>query len=301
MAAATEILYEGGIEALSTRAIAERSGIPVATIYRCFENSDALIAAFRDREMEKLDETVTAAVLALERVTLRSLIEAATLAHFHHHRRHPQTVMVWFGARQSPAVRDRVKRWSRRSGVVSPASRSVMVASHMRHSTPRRRPVQRDEIRAARRSCPDKRLSDAYRDERSGVGDSCHVVQVARGPCGPRKPSESRSPINFSQVSQSDILPSALFSFLTSSLQALGTGSISNASVRSAGLYLLSGYFLPFGPALAGKNPRGSGSRRGHATPRNDAAVTSCADRATHSPRARRVPGRAPHWRCRAL
>jgi AcrR family transcriptional regulator len=110
VAAATDILYEGGVDALSTRAIAERSGVPVATIYRYFENSDAILAAFLDREMEKLDEEVAAAVLALERVTLRSLIEAATLAHFRHHQRHPQTVMAWFGAPQSAAVRDRVKQ-----------------------------------------------------------------------------------------------------------------------------------------------------------------------------------------------
>ncbi len=110
LAAATEILYEGGVDALSTRAIAERSGVPVATIYRYFESSDGILAAFLDREMERLDAAVAAAVVALERVTLRSLIEAATLAHFRHHQRHPQTVLAWFGARQSPAVRDRVKQ-----------------------------------------------------------------------------------------------------------------------------------------------------------------------------------------------
>jgi AcrR family transcriptional regulator len=110
VAAATEILYEHGIDGLSTRTIAERSGVPVATIYRYFENSDQILAAFLDREMEKLDEAVRVAVLALDRVTVRSLIETATLAHFRHHQRHPQTVTVWFGARQSPAVRDRVKQ-----------------------------------------------------------------------------------------------------------------------------------------------------------------------------------------------
>ncbi len=59
-------------------------------------------------------------------------------------------------------------------------------------------------------------------------------------------PTEQYSPINFSQVSQSDLSPSALVSFVTSSLQALSTGSINNAGVRSTGLCLLSGYFLTF-------------------------------------------------------
>lgn len=59
-------------------------------------------------------------------------------------------------------------------------------------------------------------------------------------------PTEQYSPINFSQVSQSDLSPTALFNFATSSLQALATGSINNNSVRATGLCLLSGYFLDF-------------------------------------------------------
>jgi len=135
IAAATEILYEDGVDALSTRAIADRSGVPVATIYRYFENSDAILAAFLDHEMEKLDEEVTTAVLALERVTLRSLIETATLAHFRHHQRHPQTVSAWFGARQSPAVRDRVKQQD--AQLASWLDHAVDVAGFVREDAPR--------------------------------------------------------------------------------------------------------------------------------------------------------------------
>jgi AcrR family transcriptional regulator len=135
LAAATEILYEDGVDALSTRAIAERSGVPVATIYRYFENSDGILAAFLDREMEKLDEEVAAAVLALERVTLRSLIEAATLAHLRHHQRHPQTVLAWFGGRQSPAVRDRVKQQD--AQLAGWLAHAVEVAGFVRDDAPR--------------------------------------------------------------------------------------------------------------------------------------------------------------------
>ncbi len=135
IAAATDILYEDGVDALSTRVIAKRSGVPVATIYRYFENSDAILAAFLDHEMEKLDDEVTAAVLALERVTLRSLIETATLAHFRHHQRHPQTVSAWFGARQSPAVRTRVKQQD--AQLASWLARAVEVAGFLREDAPR--------------------------------------------------------------------------------------------------------------------------------------------------------------------
>jgi hypothetical protein len=56
-------------------------------------------------------------------------------------------------------------------------------------------------------------------------------------------PVEDYSPINFSQVNVSDLNPAALVSEVESALTALATGSINNASVRSAGLCLLSGYF----------------------------------------------------------
>jgi hypothetical protein len=60
-------------------------------------------------------------------------------------------------------------------------------------------------------------------------------------------PTETYSPINFSQVSQSEIPIPALFSLITSTLTSLSTGSISNDALRSAGLCLLSGYFLALG------------------------------------------------------
>ena len=55
---------------------------------------------------------------------------------------------------------------------------------------------------------------------------------------------ENYSPINFSPTSSSNLSPSALVSEVESALTALNTGSINNAALRSAGLCLLSGYFL---------------------------------------------------------
>jgi len=57
-------------------------------------------------------------------------------------------------------------------------------------------------------------------------------------------PVENYSPINFAQTSSSDFGPGALLSEVESALSALSNGSIDNAAVRSAGLCLLSGYFL---------------------------------------------------------
>jgi hypothetical protein len=82
-----------------------------------------------------------------------------------------------------------------------------------------------------------------------GLYDTVNVDQYGNSLGGIRLPeiqvpAESYSPINFSQLSASDLSPSALLSAVTSALTTLSTGSINNATVRAAGLCFLSGYFL---------------------------------------------------------
>lgn len=105
---AAGLLNEGGQTALSTRTLAERSGVPLATIYRYFDSSDAIIAAFLDREMEIIDRECVTAVLELEHVTLRSMTEAVLTAHMLHHERNPTAVHLWFDAQRSAEVRARI-------------------------------------------------------------------------------------------------------------------------------------------------------------------------------------------------
>jgi AcrR family transcriptional regulator len=107
--AAAELLGEGGVDALTTRSLAQRTGIPVASIYRYFDNRDEIIAAYLDRELEAIEAAQTAALLSLERVTFRSMAEAGALAHMRHHQQHPEGVPVWFGGRLNAAVVERVR------------------------------------------------------------------------------------------------------------------------------------------------------------------------------------------------
>ncbi len=107
--AASELLAEGGVDALTTQSLVERTGIPIATIYRYFDNRDEILEAYLDRDLERIEESVTSALMALERVTFRSMAEAGALAHMRHHQAHPEGVPVWFGGRLNPAVVDRVR------------------------------------------------------------------------------------------------------------------------------------------------------------------------------------------------
>jgi AcrR family transcriptional regulator len=106
--AAAELLAEGGVEALTTRSLSAHTGIPVGTIYRYFEDRDAILAAYLDRQLAGIDQALSTALQSVERITFRTLAEAAALAHMRHHQTHPEGVPVWFGGRMNPVVVERV-------------------------------------------------------------------------------------------------------------------------------------------------------------------------------------------------
>jgi AcrR family transcriptional regulator len=108
--AAEELLAEGGVEALTTRSLASFSGIPVATIYRYFEDRDAIIAAYLHHELTLIEQAVEEALAGLDRVTFRSMSAAVAIAHLRHHQTHPEGIPVWFGTRLNAAVHDSVRQ-----------------------------------------------------------------------------------------------------------------------------------------------------------------------------------------------
>ena len=107
--AASELLAEGGVDGLTMRSVADRTGIPVASIYRYFDNRDAIIAAYLDHELDQIEDAVRDALLSLEKVTFRTSAEAITLAHMRHHQAHPEGIPVWFGGRLNAAVVEQVR------------------------------------------------------------------------------------------------------------------------------------------------------------------------------------------------
>ena len=107
---ANELIASEGVENLSTRSLAAHTGIPVATIYRYFEDMDSIIAAYLDHALGQIEDAVEAAVLELDWVTFRSMTEAVAMAHLRHHQRHPEGVPAWFGTRLNAAVQDRVRQ-----------------------------------------------------------------------------------------------------------------------------------------------------------------------------------------------
>jgi AcrR family transcriptional regulator len=102
--AAATLITEHGVDRLSTRAIATRAGVPVASLYRYFADRDEIILALVQRDTAEMDEQVAEAVGALEAPTIRSLITATMRAFVRVYHRRPAFVMIWWRGRTNPAV-----------------------------------------------------------------------------------------------------------------------------------------------------------------------------------------------------
>jgi len=115
VAAATAIVEEEGVDAATTRAIAARAGVPVASLYQFFADRDAVLDEVLRRELAALDDHVVAqrqvARADPATATLAGFVDFAFEVHRTYFRSRPAFARLWFGGRRTPtveaAVRDR--------------------------------------------------------------------------------------------------------------------------------------------------------------------------------------------------
>jgi AcrR family transcriptional regulator len=107
--AAEQIVVREDFDALSTRAVAERAKVPVATLYQYFADRDAIIAALIDRHVSAMDVRLTEAVAALGTYSVRSLAQVVVDAYVAGYRAHPSYVVLWFQGRVSADIVARVR------------------------------------------------------------------------------------------------------------------------------------------------------------------------------------------------
>ncbi|MEU7219936.1 TetR/AcrR family transcriptional regulator [Nocardia iowensis] len=75
LSAAQELVDEQGPEAVTTRAIAERAQLPVATLYQYFANREAVLGELALRIIDRLDEEFPQRLAALPATTLPEMVE----------------------------------------------------------------------------------------------------------------------------------------------------------------------------------------------------------------------------------
>jgi AcrR family transcriptional regulator len=104
LTATGQLLDEGGIDAVTTRALAERAGMSVAGIYQYFPNRDAIIDEYLEQATSRVDADVVEAMRLLPTVSVRGVLEAAVLAHTRFYEKNSDLVRVWLGATSDSLV-----------------------------------------------------------------------------------------------------------------------------------------------------------------------------------------------------
>jgi AcrR family transcriptional regulator len=112
--AAAALVVEHGVEALTTRAIAEGAGVPVASLYQYFADKEAVLLALADRDMAEMDEQVLADLAALPVLSVGTVVEATMRAFVAVYHRRPAFVEIWLRGRTNTAVHDYGRDHNRR-------------------------------------------------------------------------------------------------------------------------------------------------------------------------------------------
>ncbi|TRV75328.1 TetR/AcrR family transcriptional regulator [Streptomyces sp. 130] len=92
------LLDEMGYEQLSTRAVAQRAGVPIGSVYRFFSNKRSLADALARRNLDSYAERVTARLTAVETADWRGAIDAVLDEYLTMKRTVPGFALVDFGA-----------------------------------------------------------------------------------------------------------------------------------------------------------------------------------------------------------
>ncbi|MFD9903010.1 TetR/AcrR family transcriptional regulator [Streptomyces sp. NPDC059063] len=110
--AAEALLGKQGYEATTLKAISERAGIPVASIYHYFSDRYEVEAELLERHVRELDARIGATLEAPGPHTLRDTVDAVLDAVCDYFRAHPSCTELWF-ARRSTTADDPVPAFDR--------------------------------------------------------------------------------------------------------------------------------------------------------------------------------------------
>jgi AcrR family transcriptional regulator len=102
--AAARLVVERGVEALTTRDIAEAAGAPVASLYQYFADKEDVLLALAQRDMDEMDTQVAADLAALEELSIATLVSTTMTAYVEVYRRRPAFVEIYLRGRTNVAV-----------------------------------------------------------------------------------------------------------------------------------------------------------------------------------------------------
>jgi AcrR family transcriptional regulator len=106
--AAAAIIDEHGVDAATTRTIADRAGVAYPSLYRFFADRDEILDRLLERHLTDIDAGAAAAEPTWDIRSIGDLLDAELDLHVAYYREHPSAARLWMGGRSSTAVTSRV-------------------------------------------------------------------------------------------------------------------------------------------------------------------------------------------------
>ncbi|WP_449472447.1 TetR/AcrR family transcriptional regulator [Streptomyces tanashiensis] len=108
--AAEKLLCEQGYEAATLKAVGERAGIPIASMYHYFSDRHQVDAELLRRHLQAVEELITTALEQSELPTLRDAADVVIDPMHDYFRAHRSCVELWFAGRNE-VVSDLVREF----------------------------------------------------------------------------------------------------------------------------------------------------------------------------------------------
>ena len=102
--AAARLVVEHGVEALTTRDIAEAAGAPVASLYQYFADKEGIMLALAQRDMAEMDAQVAEDLAAIDVLSISTLVRTTMRAFVSVYHRRPAFVEIYLRGRTNLAV-----------------------------------------------------------------------------------------------------------------------------------------------------------------------------------------------------
>jgi len=107
--AAAAIADEEGVDATTTRAIADRAGVSYPSLYRFFADRDAILDELLERHCAELDARCVEAEQTWAITSVADLLNNELDLHVVYYRLYPSSARLWMGGRTSPSVTKHVR------------------------------------------------------------------------------------------------------------------------------------------------------------------------------------------------
>jgi AcrR family transcriptional regulator len=115
LGAAAVLIEQGGVDAVTTRAIAERAGITAPSLYRFFADREQVLDALIEQHLGRLSAFVAEAEAGWAPSSVPEFVERELGCYAAYFQANRNAARLWLDGRVSPAVRAVVLRYNRRT------------------------------------------------------------------------------------------------------------------------------------------------------------------------------------------